>query len=114
MEASSGEEVGDSAGLEEVPAGDGEAVELRYVMWDINQFPAYEECAANFNGCQPQHHRQRLSNFGWGDYWTNLQTEMVAGGAPDVFTNHLAKYPEFVSQRAKSSTYKPWVDRRRC
>ena len=97
MEASSGEEVGDSAGLEEVPAGDGEAVELRYVMWDINQFPAYEECAANFTAANPNI-VVNVEQVGWGDYWTGLQTDMVAGGAADVFTNHLAKYPEFAAK----------------
>ena len=35
---------------------------------------------------------------GWGDYWANLQTSMAAGNAPDVFTDHLAKYPEFASK----------------
>ena len=34
---------------------------------------------------------------GWFDYWTALQTALVGGNAPDVFTNHLSKYPEFAN-----------------
>ena len=39
-----------------------------------------------------------ISQLGWNDYWSDLQTSMVAGTAADVFTNHLAKYPEFASK----------------
>ena len=87
----------------------GEAVQIRYINWDINQFPAYEECAANFNAANPGIN-VTVENFGWGDYWTNLQTEMVAGGAPDVFTNHLAKYPEFAALE-QILDIQPFVDR---
>jgi multiple sugar transport system substrate-binding protein len=31
------------------------------------------------------------------DYWNNLATNMTAGTAPDVFTDHLGKYPEFAA-----------------
>ena len=36
---------------------------------------------------------------GWDDYWSKLTNGFVAGDAPDVFTNHLSKYPEFVTQQ---------------
>jgi multiple sugar transport system substrate-binding protein len=39
-----------------------------------------------------------ITQSGWGDYWNNIQTGMVAGTAPDVFTDHLAKYPEFAAK----------------
>ena len=32
--------------------------------------------------------------YGWGDYWTKLTAAMVADDAPDVFVNHLTRYPE--------------------
>ena len=111
----SGEET-DAAGLEEEDVTEddeamveGEMAEIRYINWDINQFPAYEECAVNFNEMNPNI-VVTVENIGWGDYWTNLQTEMVAGGAADVFTNHLAKYPEFVSL-GQILDIQPWVDR---
>ena len=40
----------------------------------------------------------KFEQSGWDDYWSSLQTGMVAGNAPDVFTNHLAKYPEFAAK----------------
>ncbi len=91
------EEGGEEEGGEEM-AESGDAVTIRYVNWDINQFPAYEECAANFNAANPNI-TVEVSNVGWGDYWTGIQTDMVAGSAPDVFTNHLAKYPEFADKQ---------------
>ena len=83
--------------------------DIRYINWDINQFPAYEECAANFMEIYPNIN-VTVENIGWGDYWTGLQTEMIAGNAPDVFTNHLAKYPEFVAA-GQILDIQPWVDR---
>ena len=109
---SAGEET-DAAGLEEEEMAEemaeGEVAEIRYINWDINQFPAYEECAANFNAANAGIN-VTVENLGWGDYWTGLQTEMVAGGAADVFTNHLAKYPEFVS-KGQILDIQPWADR---
>ena len=87
---------------------DGEVAEIRYINWDINQFPAYEECAVNFNAANPNIN-VTVENIGWGDYWTSLQTEMVAGGAADVFTNHLAKYPEF-AEKQQILDIQPFVD----
>ena len=82
----------------EAPAADaGEVVTLRYELWDANQLPAYEQCAADFMAANPNI-MVEISQTGWGDYWSNIQTGMVAGTAPDVFTNHLAKYPEFASK----------------
>jgi multiple sugar transport system substrate-binding protein len=75
------------------PAAAG-AVEIRYALWDASQLPPYEECARTFQEENPNI-RIAFEQAGWGDYWTNIQTGMVAGTAPDVFTNHLAKYPEF-------------------
>ena len=39
----------------------------------------------------------KITQSGWGDYWTAISTGIISGTAPDVFTNHLAKYPELVS-----------------
>ena len=36
-----------------------------------------------------------IEQIGWDDYWTGITTGFVSGTAPDVFTDHLAKYPEF-------------------
>lgn len=33
---------------------------------------------------------------GWSEYWSSLTTALVSETAPDVFTNHVTRYPEFV------------------
>ncbi|MCG8349574.1 MAG: extracellular solute-binding protein [Chloroflexales bacterium] len=72
-------------------------VTIRYALWDANQQPAYEACAASFHEQNPNI-TVKIEQVGWDDYWSNIQTGMVGGTAPDVFTNHLAKYPEFASK----------------
>lgn len=72
-----------------------EAVTIRYVLWDTNQLPAYQECADNFMAANPNIVID-VEQLGWDDYWTAISTGFISGDAPDVFTNHLAKYPEFV------------------
>ncbi|MCB0214622.1 MAG: extracellular solute-binding protein, partial [Anaerolineae bacterium] len=74
-----------------------EAVELRYALWDSAQQPAYEACAAEFQKEHPNI-SIKIEQSGWDDYWSTIQTGMVAGNAPDVFTDHLAKYPEFAEK----------------
>jgi multiple sugar transport system substrate-binding protein len=71
-------------------------VTIRYGLWDTNQLPPYTECANVFMEQNPDIAIE-IEQLGWGDYWTALQTGFITGDAPDVFTNHLAKYPEFVA-----------------
>ena len=68
---------------------------LTYSLWDTNQLPAYEQCAADFT--EETGVNVEIEQLGWGDYWSNIQTGFVSGEAPDVFTNHLARYPEFAA-----------------
>jgi multiple sugar transport system substrate-binding protein len=68
--------------------------EISYWLWDASQKPAYEACAAEFSKQNPNI-RVKIEQKGWDDYWTSITTGFVAGTAPDVFTSHLAKYPEF-------------------
>jgi len=78
-------------------APSGEAVTIEYWLWDANQLPAYQACADAFMAANPNI-KVNITQSGWGDYWNNIQTGMVAGTAPDVFTDHLAKYPEFAAK----------------
>ncbi len=73
-----------------------QGVTIKYVLWDTNQLPPYQECATNFMEANPGI-TVEIEQLGWGDYWTAISTGFVSGEAPDVFTNHLAKYPEFVA-----------------
>ncbi len=70
-------------------------VSLDYWLWDANQLAPYQQCVAGFEAANPGI-TVRVSQTGWGDYWTALTTGFVAGTAPDVFTNHLQQYPTFV------------------
>ena len=71
-------------------------VQVRYMLWDSQQLPAYRECAKGFAARHPGI-QVKILQAGWGDYWTAITTGFIAGVAPDVFTNHLSKYPEFVA-----------------
>jgi multiple sugar transport system substrate-binding protein len=72
-------------------------VTVHYTLWDSNQLPAYQKVADNFMARHPDI-KIEITQLGWSDYWNNLQTSMVAGTAADVFTDHLAKYPEFAAK----------------
>ena len=72
-------------------------VTLQYWLWDNNQQPAYQACADAFTKQNPNI-TIKISQQGWGDYWDALTTGFVAGTAPDVFTDHLSKYAQFLSE----------------
>ncbi len=67
---------------------------IRYMLWDTNQLPPYQECAAAFT--EQSGINVAIEQLGWNDYWTAIQSGFITGDAPDVFTNHLAQYPQFV------------------
>ena len=69
--------------------------EITYWLWDNNQLPAYQACAAAFEKQNPDI-KVKIVQTGWFDYWTALNTAFVSGTAPDVITDHLARYPEFI------------------
>jgi multiple sugar transport system substrate-binding protein len=89
--------------------GSGSPVTIRYQLWDANQQPAYQACADEFTKQNPNI-TVKIEQLGWGDYWSGIQTGMVGGTAPDVFTNHLAKYPEFATKN-QLVDLQPLVDR---
>ena len=74
--------------------GSAHATEVKYMLWDSNQLPAYKQCAADFEK-KNAGITIKITQSGWNDYWTTISTGFVSGTAPDVFTDHLAKYPEF-------------------
>ena len=67
---------------------------LRYQLWDTNQKPVYQKCADDFEQANPNIKIQ-IENKNWGDYWSGLARGFIAETAPDVFTDHLGKYPQF-------------------
>jgi multiple sugar transport system substrate-binding protein len=72
-------------------------VTIRYALWDSNQQPAYQKVADAFMAQNPGI-KIAIEQAGWNDYWTGLQTSMIAGTTPDVFTDHLAKYQDFATK----------------
>ena len=64
-------------------------------MWDATQQPGYQACADSFEAANPGL-KVRITQYGWDDYWSKLTAGFIADQAPDVFTNHLTKYTQFV------------------
>ena len=67
---------------------------LRYQLWDANQAPVYQKCADAFERQNPDI-KVQIENKNWGDYWSGLARGFIGDTAPDVFTDHLGKYPQF-------------------
>ncbi|MFC3918566.1 extracellular solute-binding protein [Deinococcus metalli] len=65
-------------------------------MWEAAQLPGYQQCARDFTAKNPSI-TVKIEQTAWDTYWPSLQTRMVAGNAPDVFADHLAKYPTFAA-----------------
>jgi multiple sugar transport system substrate-binding protein len=67
---------------------------IKYVMWDAAQLPGYQACADAFQAKFPGT-TIGVESLGWDDYWNGITTGLVSGTAPDVFTDHLNKYPDY-------------------
>ena len=79
-------------------SADGEdSVALDYWLWDANQLPAYQSCVDAFEEANPDL-QVRVSQYGWDSYWRKLTASFVAGAGPDVFTDHITRYPEFADR----------------
>ncbi len=68
---------------------------IDYWLWDATQQPGYQACADAFEEANPGL-KVRITQYGWDDYWGKLTAGFIADQAPDVFTNHLTKYAQFV------------------
>ena len=68
---------------------------IDYWLWDSAQQPGYQKCADLFQQQNPGL-TIKISQYGWDDYWSKLTSGFIADTAPDVFTDHLAKYAQFV------------------
>jgi multiple sugar transport system substrate-binding protein len=71
------------------------AKEINYWLWDSSQQPSYQACADAFEKENPDI-KIKITQTGWFDYWNALNTAFVSGTAPDVFWDHLSRYPEFI------------------
>jgi multiple sugar transport system substrate-binding protein len=71
---------------------------IEYWLWDANQLPAYQDCATAFSKKYPNA-KVNITQYGWDDYWAKINNGFTSGTGPDVFTDHLSKYPEFVNKQ---------------
>ena len=79
-------------------AATGGPVTIRYGLWDSNQTPVYQKCANRFQQQNPGI-RISIQTQNWNDYWSGLARGFIGETAPDVFTDHLAKYPQFAESQ---------------
>lgn len=89
-------------------SGESDSQGITYSLWDPNQKPAYEKCAADFT--EKTGIKVTIDQKGWDDYWQNLSVAISSGTAPDVITNHVAHYPELASKGALEDL-KPYIDK---
>jgi multiple sugar transport system substrate-binding protein len=71
--------------------------QISYWMWDANQLPAYQQCAADFEARNPEI-EVAIEQVGFDDYWGRMLTSFVANSAPDVFVNHTSKYGDYTAR----------------
>lgn len=74
---------------------DNDAGTIDYWLWDSSQQPAYEQCAKAFEAQNPDL-TIRFTQYGWSDYWSKVTAGFIAETGPDVFTDHLSKYAQFI------------------
>jgi len=71
--------------------------QITYWLWDSAQLPAYQACAEAFSEANPDI-TVAVEQYGWDDYWNKITTGFVSNTGPDVFTDHLSRYPQFAAQ----------------
>ncbi|NJP97632.1 sugar ABC transporter substrate-binding protein [Nonomuraea sp. FMUSA5-5] len=99
---------GSGGGQEQGGAAGGD-VTIDYWLWDDKQLPAYQACADAFHKANPNV-TVKITQTAWAQYWQNLTTQLAAGQAPDVWTDHGSYYPQFVSS-GQIMDIQPFVDR---
>lgn len=85
-------------GSETGEKADGGQVTLNYWLWDDKQQASYQACADAFHTANPNI-TVKITQTAWAQYWQNLTTQLAAGEAPDVWTNQVSYYPQFVSSQ---------------
>lgn len=86
-----------AAGCAPQSGAGGDKGTVSYWMWDAAQKPAYEACAKAFQRKHPGL-RVKITQIGWDAYWTKLTSSFTAGTVPDVFTDHVSKFPQYEKQ----------------
>jgi multiple sugar transport system substrate-binding protein len=74
-----------------------EIVNLRYMLWDQNQKVGFQKSIDEFEKLNPNI-KVTIEQYPWDQYWQKLLTQLAGGTAPDVFTNQLAYFSQFVKK----------------
>jgi multiple sugar transport system substrate-binding protein len=72
---------------------------IQYWLWDSGQQPGYQQCADAFEAQNPGI-TVNIVQVGWNDYWSKITAGLIADTAPDVFTDHLSKFAQYVDLKA--------------
>lgn len=76
-----------------------ESVTLRYMIWDKNQEPAYQQIISKFSEANPSI-KVDIQVVPWGNYWEKLMTEIAGGMAPDVFWGYIPRVASMADRNA--------------
>ncbi|MDX3103379.1 ABC transporter substrate-binding protein [Nonomuraea angiospora] len=98
-----------SGGGQAQDAAAGGKVTIDYWLWDDNQLASYQACAAAFHEANPNI-TVKITQTAWAQYWQSLTTQLAAGQAPDVWTDHGSYYAQFVGS-GQILDIQPFVDR---
>lgn len=77
----------------------GQAVHLTYALWDPNEQVVYQKSIDQFEKLHPNI-KVTIVQTPWAQYWTKLDTAIAGNSAPDVFWDHVAYFPQLVSEGA--------------
>src|SRR3954469_3202025 len=87
----------------------GGKVVLTYSLWESRQVAMYQKGANAFEDQNPNIQIQ-ITQTTWNDYWSALAREFIGETAPDVFTDHLGKFPQFVAGEGEEPVSPRGVD----
>jgi len=79
------------------PAAHAASTTITYGLWDSNQLPGYQKCATAFT--KKTGINVKITQAGWDDYWKSVNAGFLSGKGYDVFTSHLAFFPDFVANK---------------
>jgi len=74
-----------------------EKVELRYMMWDQNQEPAYRQALDAFEQENPNI-KVNIEVVPWADYWKKLKTQAAGEVVPDLFWTYVGPIPDLAEK----------------
>ena len=86
-----------------------ETVELRLTFWgDLADMPTWNWGLEQWHDTSP-HIQIKWENTPWGEYWTKLQTEAVAGTVPDI-VGMVSMFSQQYIRQGTLLSFQPYID----